>query len=121
MHHGYDRRCVRRPAPTDAEIATPLALPPHELPPGRRPRHARGPGHAARRVRADSTPLGWDAVYAIEGEHGIILPEPYRSFVATIGDGSYSGPPDYGLMEFGVLPPDWGRVDRSGIWASRSR
>ena len=56
----------------------------------------------------DSTPLGWDAVYAFEGEHGVVLPEPYRSFVATIGDGFHSGPPYYGLMPLGMLPPDWG-------------
>ena len=56
----------------------------------------------------DNTPLGWDAVHAFEAEHGIVLPEPYRSFVATVSDGSYAGPPDYGLMELGDLPPDWG-------------
>lgn len=56
----------------------------------------------------DTTPLGWEAVHAFEAEHGIVLPEPYRSFVATIRDGSYIGPPEYGLMRLGVLPADWG-------------
>lgn len=108
MHHGYDRRRIRRPAPTDADDATSLALPAMS--------YLLDSAHATPEDLAmlreefgpDSTPLGWDAVYAVESEHGIVLPEPYRSFVATIGDGSYSGPPDYGLMELGVLPPDWG-------------
>ncbi len=56
----------------------------------------------------DNTPLGWDAAHAFEAEHGTTLPEPYRSFVATISDGSYTGPPDYGLIELGAPPPDWG-------------
>lgn len=108
MHHGYDRGCIRRPAPTDADDATSLALPAMS--------YLLDSAHATPEDLAmlreefgpDSAPLGWDAVYAFESEHGIVLPEPYRSFVATIGDGSYSGPPDHGLMELGVLPPDWG-------------
>lgn len=56
----------------------------------------------------DATPLGWEAVRAFEAEHGIVLPEPYRSFVATIGDGASAGPPEYGLMGLGVLPSYWG-------------
>jgi len=62
----------------------------------------------------DATPLGWDAVHAFEAEHDVVLPEPYRSFVATISNGSAAGPPDYGLLELGVLPAYWGagRPDR---------
>lgn len=52
--------------------------------------------------------LGWEAVHAFEAGHGIVLPEPYRTFVAEIADGSYSGPPEYGLMAVAELPDDWG-------------
>ena len=52
--------------------------------------------------------LGWEAVHAFEAEHGIVLPEPYRTFVAEVTDGSYSGPPDYGLLSVAELPDDWG-------------
>jgi hypothetical protein len=52
--------------------------------------------------------LGWDAVRAFEAEHGIVLPEPYRTFVAEVTDGSYSGPPEYGLLPVAELPDDWG-------------
>ncbi|WP_180356844.1 SMI1/KNR4 family protein [Kitasatospora sp. GP30] len=52
--------------------------------------------------------LGWAAVHAFEAEHGIVLPEPYRTFVAEITDGSYQGPPDYGLLGLAELPRDWG-------------
>lgn len=52
--------------------------------------------------------LGWDAVRAFEAEHGIVVPEPYRTFVAEMTDGSYAGPPDYGLVGLAELPNDWG-------------
>ncbi|GLW46576.1 hypothetical protein Stsp02_22380 [Streptomyces sp. NBRC 14336] len=52
--------------------------------------------------------LGWEAVRAFEAEHGIVLPEPYRTFVAEIADGSPSGPPAYGLLPLAELPIDWG-------------
>ena len=45
-------------------------------------------------------PLGEDVVAIFEAEHGIRLPEPYRTFVATIGDGA-DGPPHYGLLPLG--------------------
>ncbi|MFF9329397.1 SMI1/KNR4 family protein [Streptomyces sp. NPDC014776] len=52
--------------------------------------------------------LGWEAVHAFEAEHGIVLPEPYRTCVAEITDGSHQGPPAYGLLGLGELPGDWG-------------
>jgi len=52
--------------------------------------------------------LGWDAVRAFEAEHDIVLPEPYRSFVAEVSDGSHSGPPEYGLERLADMPDDWG-------------
>ncbi|POX54049.1 SMI1/KNR4 family protein [Streptomyces sp. Ru71] len=51
--------------------------------------------------------LGWEAVRAFEAEHGIVLPEPYRTFVAEITDGSHQGPPDYGLLGLTELPTGW--------------
>jgi len=48
--------------------------------------------------------LGWEKVRAFEAEHGIALPEPYRTFVAEITDGSYQGPPEFGLLALGELP-----------------
>ncbi|MGW4462776.1 SMI1/KNR4 family protein [Micromonospora sp. NPDC004704] len=52
--------------------------------------------------------LGWAAVRDFEAEHGIVLPEPYRTFVAQISDGSDSGPPEFGLVGLAELPDDWG-------------
>ncbi|MCL8012381.1 SMI1/KNR4 family protein [Streptomyces sp. AS02] len=52
--------------------------------------------------------LGWEAVRAFEAEHGVVLPEPYRSFVAEVSDGSFQGPPEYGLVGLAELPSDWG-------------
>ena len=52
--------------------------------------------------------LGWDAVHSFEAEHGIVVPEPYRSFVAEISDGSFTGPPDFGLLALAQMPADWG-------------
>jgi hypothetical protein len=57
---------------------------------------------------ADESALGWAGVHAFEAEHGIVLPQPYRTFVAEITDGSFSGPPDYGLVSVAELPDDWG-------------
>jgi hypothetical protein len=63
---------------------------------------------AAFDVESCEPPLGWEAVRAYESEHGVVLPEPYRTFVAEICDGSSSGPPDYGLIPLADLPADWG-------------
>ncbi|MFD0883691.1 SMI1/KNR4 family protein [Streptosporangium algeriense] len=64
---------------------------------------------AAFDVEAGEPPLGWDAVRAFEAEHGVVLPEPYRTFVAEVCDGSRSGPPDFGLVPLADLPADWGK------------
>ncbi|MFI1996058.1 SMI1/KNR4 family protein [Actinoplanes sp. NPDC020271] len=52
--------------------------------------------------------LGWPAVRTFEAEHGVTLPEPYRTFVAEVSDGSFAGPPEYGLVALAELPSDWG-------------
>ncbi|MFI9772234.1 SMI1/KNR4 family protein [Streptomyces sp. NPDC052415] len=53
-------------------------------------------------------PAGWEAVRSFEAEHGIVLPEPYRTFVAEVCDGLRAGPPYYGLLPFAQTPSDWG-------------
>lgn len=63
---------------------------------------------AAFDVESCEPPLGWDVVHAFEAEHGIVLPEPYRTFVAEICDGSRSGPPAFGLVPLADLPEDRG-------------
>ncbi|MFE6888160.1 SMI1/KNR4 family protein [Streptomyces sp. NPDC057694] len=59
--------------------------------------------------RAEAVPpAGWEAVRSFETEHGVVLPEPYRTLVADICDGLPAGPPHYGLLPFAQTPPDWG-------------
>ncbi|MET8746681.1 SMI1/KNR4 family protein [Streptomyces sp. NPDC004728] len=53
-------------------------------------------------------PAGWESVRSFEAEHGIVLPEPYRTFVAEICDGLRAGPPYYGLLPLAQTPSDWG-------------
>ncbi|WP_411092190.1 SMI1/KNR4 family protein [Streptomyces sp. 049-1] len=53
-------------------------------------------------------PAGWAVVRSFEAEHGIVLPEPYRTFVAEICDGLRAGPPYYGLLPLVQTPSDWG-------------
>jgi hypothetical protein len=61
-------------------------------------------------------PQGWSKVYLWESEWGVGLPEPYRSFVATVGDGCLAGPPSYGWLPLGKFPQDADRVpDRKSI------
>ncbi|MGX4734567.1 SMI1/KNR4 family protein [Kitasatospora griseola] len=57
---------------------------------------------------ANGAALGWAGVHAFEAQHGVVLPEPYRTFVAEIADGSAEGPPTYGLVPLAELPKDWG-------------
>lgn len=53
-------------------------------------------------------PLGWPEVEAWEAEHGIVLPEPYRTLVAQVSNGCGLGPPeDGGLLPLGWLPHGW--------------
>ncbi|MEV6550963.1 SMI1/KNR4 family protein [Streptomyces sp. NPDC051597] len=62
-------------------------------------------------------PAGWEAVRSFEAEHGIVLPEPYRTFVAEVCDGLRAGPPSYGLLPFAQTPPDWGSGRHSRLLA----
>jgi hypothetical protein len=58
-------------------------------------------------------PLGWVAVQTWETSHGVVLPEPYRMFIAEIADGSSLGPPeDDGLLPLNWLPADWSSKER---------
>ncbi|WCD91267.1 hypothetical protein KPP03845_200228 (plasmid) [Streptomyces xanthophaeus] len=50
--------------------------------------------------------LGYEAVSTWEAENGAVLPEPYRSLVGEIANGSSLGPPeDGGLLPLGWLTP----------------
>ncbi|MFE7791515.1 SMI1/KNR4 family protein [Streptomyces sp. NPDC057460] len=72
--------------------------------------HARAEGLDALRAAFTTgcvPALGWDAVRAFEAEHGIVLPEPYRTFVAEVCDGSTDGPPEWGLLPLAALPAGW--------------
>jgi len=46
-------------------------------------------------------PLGWPGVERFEAENAVILPEPFRTFVADVGNGCAEGPPEYGLVALG--------------------
>ncbi|WP_143041486.1 SMI1/KNR4 family protein [Streptomyces wuyuanensis] len=53
-------------------------------------------------------PLGWEPLRAWEEGHGVVLPEPYRTFVAEISNGTDGGPPDEGgLLRLGEKPTSW--------------
>jgi len=52
-------------------------------------------------------PLGYEAVEAWESEHGVALPEPYRTVVAEISNGYSLGPAEDGLEPLGWLPTGW--------------
>ncbi len=63
---------------------------PHEQRSGH-PGGTRGAARGVRHGRRRESALGWAAVHAFEAKHGIVLPEPYRTFVAEVTYGSYSG------------------------------
>lgn len=52
--------------------------------------------------------LGHEAVAEWEQENGVVLPEPYRTFIAEVSNGSSLGPAgDGGLQPLGWLPDTW--------------
>ncbi|WP_333776969.1 SMI1/KNR4 family protein [Streptomyces sp. IBSBF 3136] len=52
--------------------------------------------------------LGLEAVAEWEQENGVVLPEPYRTFIAEVSNGSSLGPAgDGGLQPLGWLPDTW--------------
>lgn len=52
--------------------------------------------------------LGHEAVAEWEQENGVVLPDPYRTFIAEISNGSSLGPAgDGGLQPLGWLPDTW--------------
>lgn len=59
-------------------------------------------------------PLGWEGVLEWETAQGVTLPEPFRSFIAEVSNGSALGPPeDGGLLPLGWMPRPW--PDRDGV------
>jgi hypothetical protein len=62
-------------------------------------------------------PLGWDGVRAFEAACGAVLPDPYRSFAALVGNGCCSGPPAYGLVPLRSDPKDcpWTPADSTRL------
>ena len=63
-------------------------------------------------------PLGWTGVRAWEAEHVLELPQPYRTFVAEISNGTREGPSSpHGLLPLGHLPESWQRWEAE-CWLS---
>lgn len=82
--------------------------------------HDQRPGEATLGFLRGAFPLEWrepalgpEAVAAWEAENGVVLPEPYRTFVAEISNGSSLGPAgDGGLPRLGQLPDTWPDIGR---------
>ncbi|GGW42544.1 hypothetical protein [Streptomyces griseoloalbus] len=69
-------------------------------------------------VEVRHCPLGWETLRAWELTHGVVLPEPYRTFVAEIANGTDLGPPDEGgLLPVGDKPDSWA-VWEADCWMS---
>ncbi|MGW7199661.1 hypothetical protein [Streptomyces chryseus] len=53
-------------------------------------------------------PLGWEQLRGWEVRQGVVLPEPYRTFVAEMANGTDEGPTDGGgLLPLGAKPDSW--------------
>jgi hypothetical protein len=69
---------------------------------------------ATSRFARREPPVGEDAVTAFEHEHGVELPEPYRTYLAYVGNGA-SGPAYYGVENLGAAPPGSYHFLRPGL------
>jgi hypothetical protein len=68
----------------------------------------------ARHVSLDP-PLSEGELQSFERLHGIVLPECYRLFLLTIGDGGI-GPPSYGLAKLGKVASDM-QPEQQDCWS----
>ncbi|MFF4507846.1 SMI1/KNR4 family protein [Streptomyces sp. NPDC001401] len=63
-------------------------------------------------------PLDREELRVWERRHGVVLPEPYRTFVTEIANGTDDGPPDEGgLLPLGEKPDSWA-VWEADCWMS---
>ncbi|MGW2016811.1 hypothetical protein [Streptomyces sp. NPDC001927] len=54
------------------------------------------------------SPLGWEALQVWEEDRGVVLPEPYRTFVAEVANGTADEPPGgRRLLPLGEKPASW--------------
>lgn len=64
-------------------------------------------------------PLSESKLKSFELNHGIELPDGYRKFLLTIGDGGI-GPPSYGLAKLGEVAPDM-QPEQRDCWSKLER
>ena len=63
-------------------------------------------------------PVDGEQLRVWERWHGVVLPEPYRTFVTEIANGTDDGPPDEGgLLPLGEQPGSWA-VWEADCWMS---
>lgn len=72
----------------------------------------------ARQFSLDPT-LSVDELQAFERLHRITLPEGYRDFLLTVGNGGI-GPPSYGLAKLGEVAPDM-HPDQKAFWSKLTK